>query len=509
MTEALRHLCRVDPVMAQLIERAGPYAPKPERGVGAYEALVQAVAHQQLTARAANTILGRFYALYDGGGCPEPARLVATPDAQLRACGFSRAKTAALKDIAARALDGTIPPRRALARMKDAAIIARLVEARGVGRWTAEMFLMFTLARPDVLPVDDYGIQNGFRIAYGNAGCRSRGSSRSSASAGRRSGPRRRGICGERSTCTAAPAPAKQRRPDMTGRHPDRLMEMLVRRAIVLGDGAMGTMLQFAGLTEGAPERWNVERPEVVKSVHRAYVEAGSDFISTNTFGGTRNRLALDGLADRVAELNEAGARLAREAAGERLVAGSMGPTGELMEPLGILTPSGARESFAEQARALAAGGADFALIETMSALEEVQAAIEGAREAELPVAVTMSFDTNFHTMMGVKPARAVATLSEWGVGVIGANCGNGPAEIERIMTEMSQAKPEGVFLMAKSNAGMPRWKDDRITYGGTPEVMADYARKMVALGVHIVGGCCGSTPEHVASMRRAVDGLT
>jgi DNA-3-methyladenine glycosylase II len=167
MTEALRHLCRVDPVMAQLIERAGPYAPKPERGVGAYEALVQAVAHQQLTARAANTILGRFYALYDGGGCPEPARLVATPDAQLRACGFSRAKTAALKDIAARALDGTIPPRRALARMKDAAIIARLVEARGVGRWTAEMFLMFTLARPDVLPVDDYGIQNGFRIAYG------------------------------------------------------------------------------------------------------------------------------------------------------------------------------------------------------------------------------------------------------------------------------------------------------------------------------------------------------
>jgi DNA-3-methyladenine glycosylase II len=167
MTEALRHLSRVDPVMAQLIERAGPYAPKPERGVGAYEALVQAVAHQQLTARAANTILGRFYTLYGGSGCPEPARLVATPDRQLRACGFSRAKSAALKDIAAKALDGTIPPRRALVRMKDEAIIARLVEARGVGRWTAEMFLMFTLARPDVLPVDDYGVQNGFRIAYG------------------------------------------------------------------------------------------------------------------------------------------------------------------------------------------------------------------------------------------------------------------------------------------------------------------------------------------------------
>jgi len=286
----------------------------------------------------------------------------------------------------------------------------------------------------------------------------------------------------------------------------DRLTELLQSRRVILGDGAMGTMLQLAGLIEGAPERWNVERPDVVSSIHRAYVEAGSDFISTNTFGGTRNRLQLDGLADRVAELNEAGARLAREAAGDRLVAGSMGPTGELMEPLGLLTPDGARESFAEQARALKVGGVDFALVETMSALEEVQAAVAGARAAGLPVAVTMSFDTNFHTMMGIKPAQAVSTLAGWGVGLIGANCGNGPAEIERIMTEMSKARPEGVFLMAKSNAGMPRWKDDRITYGGTPEVMADYAQKMLTLGVNVVGGCCGSAPEHVAAMRAALD---
>jgi len=167
MSEALRHLRRVDPVMAQLIRRAGPYAVKPERGTGAYEALVAAVAHQQLTGKAAKTILGRFYALYGIDCCPEPAHLVATPVARLRACGFSRAKAAALKDIAARTLDGTIPPRRALARMKDDAIIERLVEARGVGRWTVEMFLMFTLGRPDVLPVDDYGLQSGFRIAYG------------------------------------------------------------------------------------------------------------------------------------------------------------------------------------------------------------------------------------------------------------------------------------------------------------------------------------------------------
>jgi len=288
----------------------------------------------------------------------------------------------------------------------------------------------------------------------------------------------------------------------------DRLAELLNRRSVVLGDGAMGTMLHLAKLTDGAPERWNVERPDVVSSIHRAYVEAGSDFISTNTFGGTRNRLQLDGLADRVVELNVAGARLAREAAGERLVAGSMGPTGELMDPLGLLTPDGALASFTEQAQALRAGGADFALIETMSALEEVQAAVEGARAAGLPAVVTMSFDTHFRTMMGVKPVSALETLAGWGVTVVGANCGNGPAEIERVMTEMSQAKPEGVVLMAKSNAGMPRWKDDRITYGGTPEVMADYARRMKALGVRIIGGCCGSTPEHIAAMRKAIDSI-
>lgn len=284
-----------------------------------------------------------------------------------------------------------------------------------------------------------------------------------------------------------------------------KLVELVGRKGIVLGDGAMGTMLQLAGLTDGAPERWNVERPEVVLGIHRAYVEAGSDFISTNTFGGTRNRLQLDGLAGRVAELNEAGARLAREAAGERLVAGSMGPTGELMEPLGLLTPDGARASFAEQARALKAGGADFALIETMSALEEVAAAVEGAREAGLPAVVTMSFDTHFRTMMGVKPVSALAAIAALGVHVVGANCGNGPAEIERVMTEMSEARQDGVILMAKSNAGMPRWKDDRITYGGTPEVMAAYTRRMAELGVRVIGGCCGSTPEHLKAMRRAL----
>ena len=167
MTEALRFLRRTDPVMAQLIRRAGPYAVMPERGVGPYEALVQAVAHQQLTGKAAKTILGRFYALYGIDRCPEPAHLAETSEEALRSCGFSRAKAAALKDIAAKTLDGTIPPRHSLARMKNETIVERLIEARGVGRWTVEMFLILTLGRPDVLPVDDYGIRLGYKIAYG------------------------------------------------------------------------------------------------------------------------------------------------------------------------------------------------------------------------------------------------------------------------------------------------------------------------------------------------------
>lgn len=167
MTDALRHLRRGDPVMAQLIRRAGPYVLKPDRSRSPYESLLRAVAHQQLTGKAANTILGRFCALYGGDSYPHPDQLVATPDEQLRAVGFSRAKAASLKDIAAKTLDGTIPERRALVRMRDEAIIERLTEARGVGRWTVEMILMFTLGRPDVLPVDDYGIRLGYKMAYG------------------------------------------------------------------------------------------------------------------------------------------------------------------------------------------------------------------------------------------------------------------------------------------------------------------------------------------------------
>ncbi len=290
----------------------------------------------------------------------------------------------------------------------------------------------------------------------------------------------------------------------------DKLIAFLHEHRFVLGDGAMGTMLQAAGLESGgAPELWNVERPEVIRGIYQGYMDAGSQVITTNTFGGTSYRLGRDNLADRVYEFNLAGARLAREvadAAGRPvLVAGDMGPSGEIFAPLGALEPADAQAAFAEQAAALAEGGADFILIETMSALEEVEAAVAGARTTGLPVAVTMTFDTHFRTMMGVKPAQAVKALHGMGVRVIGANCGNGPAEIERIATEMVAVKPDDVFLIAQSNAGLPKYDRGVIRYDGTPEVMAEYALKMRALGITYIGACCGSTPAHIAAMKQAL----
>jgi methionine synthase I (cobalamin-dependent) len=293
---------------------------------------------------------------------------------------------------------------------------------------------------------------------------------------------------------------------------PNTLLTWLQEERLLMSDGAMGTMLQQAGLTDGgAPELWNVKKPEVVRAIYQGYLDAGSNIISTNTFGGTSARLKLHNLQDRVAELNEAGVRLAAEVAHPvgALVAASIGPTGELIVPLGPLTIEEAAAIFAEQAAALAAGGADCILIETMSDMREVEAAVKGTQQAtDLPVVVTLTFDTNFHTMMGVSPKQAVETLSEWGVFLIGANCGNGPGEIEAVMTEMAQHRPEGVYLMAQSNAGMPQYNAGHIHYDGTPEVMAQYATKMRNLGVNVIGGCCGTTPEHLRAMRAALDAV-
>ena len=288
------------------------------------------------------------------------------------------------------------------------------------------------------------------------------------------------------------------------------IAELLGDSRPVLSDGAIGTMLQAAGLMPGAsPEIWNVEHEDRLRVIHTAYADAGAHLLTTNTFGGTRPRLALHGLEDRVHELNEAGARLAREVADASgvLAMGSMGPTGELMEPLGLYTHDQVVDLFAEQAAGLAAGGAQLLLAETFSDLGEVRAAVEGARRAapDVPMAVTMTFDVKGHTMMGVSPSQALHEIAAMGVELIGGNCGSGPEEIEQVMTVMSAERPDGVLLMAQSNAGLPQLVGDEFRYGGTPEVMARYAVRMQELGVDVIGSCCGSTPAHTAAMREAL----
>lgn len=291
------------------------------------------------------------------------------------------------------------------------------------------------------------------------------------------------------------------------------LFERLAAERPLLGDGAMGTMLQRAGLTDGsAPELWNVEHPEQVQAIYREYFEAGAALVETNTFGGNVARLKFHQIGHRVHELNLAGARLAREVADAlgRLVAGSVGPTGELIEPVGPLTMLDAQSYFAEQITALAEGGVDFLVIETMSHLNEVYAAVLAAQQVapQLPIAATMSFDTSYYTMMGVSPKEAVRTISEWGVPIVGANCGTGPVEMAVVMTEMAQYRPEGIYLYAQSNAGLPYYNEGKIAYDGTPRVMAQYAVTMRNLGVDIIGACCGSTPAHIEAMRDALESV-
>ena len=290
----------------------------------------------------------------------------------------------------------------------------------------------------------------------------------------------------------------------------NRLTALLGDRTPVLLDGGMGTLLQDRGLDDGgAGELWNAERPEAVRECHAAYAEAGARILTTNTFGGTRPRLAMHGLEDRVHELNQAAATIARSVADEHgaLVAGDLGPTGELLEPLGTMSPADAQEIFAEQLRGLRDGGIDVVLVETMSDLAEVEAALAAAREVvpDLPVLATLSFDTNLRTMMGVRPGDAVTALAAAGADAVGANCGRGPEEMESIAAQLVEARPEGLLLVAQSNAGLPQVVGDHFEYDKTPADMAEHARTLHTLGIDLVGACCGSTPEHIAAIRDAV----
>ncbi|MBX3056407.1 MAG: betaine--homocysteine S-methyltransferase [Anaerolineae bacterium] len=291
------------------------------------------------------------------------------------------------------------------------------------------------------------------------------------------------------------------------------LQKQLTTQDYLILDGAMGTMLFARGLEQGgAPELWNVEHPKRIQEVHRRYIAAGSQVILTNSFGGTRYRLKLHDLQDRVYELNKAAAENARRAADvvshPVLVAGSMGPTGELLEPLGSMTFAECRAAFAEQARGLADGGVDIFWIETMSHLDEVRAAVEGVRlVCSQPVAATLSFDTNGRTMMGVTAEQAITTMREWKLAAVGANCGNNLPDTMAAIAAMRAVDPEMV-LIAKANAGIPRWgSNGALEYDGTPEVMAGYAYHVHQMGAQLIGACCGSSPETIRAMAAALHG--
>ena len=293
---------------------------------------------------------------------------------------------------------------------------------------------------------------------------------------------------------------------------PNILDRLLSARPYLLADGATGTNLIDMGLQSGdAPEPWNVEHPDRVEHLHRSFVEAGADIILTNSFGGNGYRLALHGAQNRVAELNEQAARIARRVAEECdrpiVVAGSMGPTGELFAPLGKLTPEDGRAAFAAQARALAEGGADLLWVETLSSREEVEAALAGAHVTGLPVVCTLSFDTNGSTMMGLSPSEFAALCRTMTPAphAFGANCGLGPAETVVGVLNLAGAARDSDVIVAKGNCGIPEYIDGVIEYGGTPELMAQYARLAYDAGARIIGGCCGTTIEHLRAMHEAL----
>lgn len=294
---------------------------------------------------------------------------------------------------------------------------------------------------------------------------------------------------------------------------PNRFTRLLHSRAWLLADGATGSNLFQVGLLSGdAPELWNFEQPHKIAELHRSFVDAGADIILTNSFGGTRYRLKLHQAEHRVHEINRRAAELARQvadAAGREIaVAGSMGPTGEIMQPIGALGFEQAREAFAEQAAALAAGGADVLWIETMSSAEEVQAAVAGAATAGLPIVCTLSFDTNGRTMMGLSPsdfAQLEQTLQPR-LAACGTNCGVGASEVVACIRNLAQATGPDVVLVAKGNCGIPQYVDGAIHYNGTPELMAVYARMALDAGARIIGGCCGTSPAHLRAMRDALD---
>jgi len=290
------------------------------------------------------------------------------------------------------------------------------------------------------------------------------------------------------------------------------LLDRLEEKSLLVSDGAWGTMLQGKGLTaEDCPEEWNISHPEAVQSVARAYAEAGSDLILTDTFGGSRIKLKKMKHGDKVAEYNAAGARNSLVGAPNVIVAGSVGPTGEFIEPYGDMTEAEMEDVFSEQIQAMLAAGLKAICVETMTAVEEAACAVRAAKklDAKVDVIATMTFDPSpkgYKTMMGVDPERAAKELEAAGVDVVGSNCGNGIEQMIEITREFR--KHTQLPILIHANAGVPELIQGRTVFRQTPADMAARVKELVDAGASIVGGCCGTTPEHIAAMRAAVDAL-
>ncbi len=290
----------------------------------------------------------------------------------------------------------------------------------------------------------------------------------------------------------------------------NRFLERLNGGEILVADGATGSNLQKMGLQPGKPpEDLIIDAPETIFNLAASFAKAGADIILACTFGGTRLRMKDSKYFDRVAEVNLRAAEIARKAAAlnNGLVAGSLGPVGGLIKPYGPLEFDDVKAAFAEQAQALAQGGVDLLIVETMFAIEEADAAFDGARSVtDLPIVVSFSYDRGVRTMMGVKPKDAIRRYAEKGAAMVGANCGTMLENMEAVVKEYQSASPD-LPLWVKPNAGVPHMdlETEQGVYDMTPADMATYAQKYIALGAKVVGGCCGNTPEHIAAIAEAV----
>jgi 5-methyltetrahydrofolate--homocysteine methyltransferase len=292
------------------------------------------------------------------------------------------------------------------------------------------------------------------------------------------------------------------------------IQSQIKEKGYLLADGATGTNLFDMGLESGySPEFWNLEFPERVKANHESFIRAGSDIVLTNSFGANEYRLALHNAENKVEELNFEAASIAKESSKKFekhvFIAGSIGPTGEILEPLGVLSKTDAQAAFRKQALALKDGGADLLWIETMSSEEEMEAALLGAKESSLPIICSYSFDTHGKSMMGLEPSKLAELARKFYPDVIGygANCGIGASElIGSLICFKTSKKNDNLLLIAKGNCGVPEFKGDAIVYNGTPEMMAKYARHARDMGASIIGGCCGTTHVHIKAMSESLE---